>query len=118
MLKKQKLRLLSFHELNTGDIQTQATKILRLANESLKVKDGYASTRVEQNTMFARIPSQVSFVNAPQLLHRLPSPVKKTTPRQESQRVFGSIMFLFFSNTDIASCIQCPNFISNNNNNS
>jgi len=31
-LKKQKLRLLSFHEENTGDIQTQATKILRLAN--------------------------------------------------------------------------------------
>jgi hypothetical protein len=28
MLKKQKLGLLSFHEENTGGIQTQATKIL------------------------------------------------------------------------------------------
>jgi hypothetical protein len=63
-LKKQKLGLLWFHEKNTGSIQTQARKILQLANGWLKVKDGYASTRVEQNTMFARIPSQVSFVNA------------------------------------------------------
>jgi len=39
-----------------------------------------------------------SFVNAPQLLHRLLSPVKKYTPRRESQRVFGLIMFWFFSN--------------------
>jgi hypothetical protein len=31
-LKKQKFGLLSFHEENTGGIQTQATKILRLAN--------------------------------------------------------------------------------------
>jgi hypothetical protein len=32
MLKKQKLGLLSFHEENREGIQTQATKILRLAN--------------------------------------------------------------------------------------
>ncbi len=86
-LKKQKLGLLWFHEKITGGIQTQARKILRLANGWLKVKDGYASTRVEQNTMFARIPSQVSFVNAMQLLHQLRSRVKKYTPREESQNL-------------------------------
>ncbi len=83
-----------------------------------KRADRYASTCGEPNTMLARIPSQLSFVNAPQLPHRLPSPVKKYTPSRESQRVFGPILFWLFSNTDIASCIQCQNFISNNNSSS
>ncbi len=83
-----------------------------------KRADRYASTCGEQNTMLARIPSQLSFVNAPQLPHRLPSPVKKYTPSRESQRVFGPITFWLFSNTDIASCIQCQNFIRNNSSSS
>jgi hypothetical protein len=83
-----------------------------------KRADRYASTCGEQNTMLARLPSQLSFVNAPQLPHRLPSPVKKYTPSRESQRVFGPIMFWLFSNTDIASCIQCQNLIRNNNSSS